>query len=96
MGAVHLVKTTFTAAQAKSVKLVYAFAQKSRIFSYRLSVKRGKAWSVLYHVRHVGVYEGRHTMTIKALFGSHRVKKGHYRLKLSADRNSKLFKFRVI
>ena len=47
----HLTKTSFTAAQAGSVKLVYKFSAPSKSFGYLLTFKRGKKWQTVKRSR---------------------------------------------
>jgi hypothetical protein len=91
-----LTKTSFTAAQAKTVKLAYKLSPKSKHFAYLLSLKKGTKWVKVRSVSKTGSFKGSHKMTVKALFGTKSVKVGRYRVKLSADANSVTRKFKVI
>jgi hypothetical protein len=90
-----LSKTNFKNSEARKVKLIYRFAPKSTSFACLLSIKKGSKWVTVRSVRHTGSFAGKHSMTVKQLFGSKPVKRGSYRLKLSANMNSKLLGFSV-
>ena len=92
----HLTKTTFTSSQARSVKLTYKFAVKSKGFSYLLSFKKGSKWRVVKSVKRKGSFTGSKSMTVKQVFAGKSVKLGSYRLKLSADTGSKVLSFKVV
>jgi hypothetical protein len=90
-----LTKKSFPNAQARKVKLTCKFSPKSKLFRYVLSIKKGKKWSVVKRVSKTSFYKVKYTATVKKLFAGKAVKRGRYRLKLSADKNSKTLKFRV-
>jgi hypothetical protein len=92
----HLTKTSFTAAQAESVKLVYAFSPASARFGYLLSLKKGANWVTVRSINKTGSFKGSYTMTVKQLFGSNALKIGQYRVKVSADANSVTRGFTVV
>ena len=92
----HLTKTSFPAAQAKTVKLVCKFSPASKRFDYLLSLKKGAKWVTVRSVNKTGSFKGSHTMTVKKLFGSKAVKIGQYRVKVSADANSVTRSFKVV
>jgi len=91
-----LSKTSFTAAQATTVKLVCKFSPASKRFDYLLSLKKGAKWVTLRSVNKTGSFKGSCTMTVKKLFGSKPVKVGQYRVKVSADVNSVTRSFKVV
>jgi len=91
-----LSKTSFTAAQAGTVKLVCKFSPASTRWGYVLSLKKGAKWMTLRSVNKTGNFKGSHTMTVKKLFGSKAVKIGQYRVKVSADANSVTRNFKVV
>lgn len=91
----HLTKTSFKSSQAAKVKLIYSFSPKSKLFAYTLSIKKGLKWKIVRSVRKLGSFNGKYTTTVKKLFGVKPVKRGQYRLKLSAAKNSKLLSFKV-
>ena len=59
-----------------------------------LSLKKGKKWAVVKSVRKTGSFKT-YTITVKKLFAGKAVKRGSYKLKLSADKNSKTLTFKV-
>ena len=89
-----LTKKSFAGAQARKVKLVIIFSPASKKFNYLLSFKKGSKWVTLRSIKKNGNFATRR-MTVKSLFGKKAVKSGRYRLKLTADANSKTLKFRV-
>ncbi|MHB8060196.1 MAG: hypothetical protein ACYDHO_05120 [Gaiellaceae bacterium] len=91
-----LSNTSFTAAQAKTVKLVYKLSPASKHFAYLLSLKKGSKWLKVRSVSKTGSFKGSYRLTVKALFGSKAVRAGQYRVKLFADANSLSLKFKVI
>ena len=60
-----------------------------------LSIKKGSKWVVVKSARKTGSFT-KYTLTVKKLFAGKPVKRGTYRLKLSADKNSKTLGFKVI
>jgi hypothetical protein len=90
-----LSKKSFSSFQAGKVKLDCRFSPKSKIFRYVLSLKKGKKWAVVKSVNKTGFYKVKYTTTVKKLFAGKVVKRGQYRLKLSADKNSKALGFKV-
>lgn len=88
-------KKIFARAHAKKVKLTIKFAPKSKKFNFLLQIKKGKKWLKVRALNRTGSFLGKKTMTVKSFFGSKGVKKGSYRLKLTADANSRLLSFRV-
>jgi hypothetical protein len=92
----HLTKASFSAAEAREVKLVYSFAPASRHFSYQLLMNTGAIWVKVRAVTHTGRFAGSNTKTLKAVFGSKPVAVGRYRLELSADVNRVRLAFKVV
>ena len=98
----HLTKTSFRAAQAGKVRLVYRFAPKSMAFSYTISLKRKGRWhlcsgSTDYH--YPKGFTGPYTVTVKKLFSGDRISAGSYRLALypsDMSKWSKMLTFRII
>ena len=88
-------KKSFPISQARKVKLTCKFSPKSKIFRYVLSIKKGKKWSVVKRVSKTSFYKAKYTITVKKLFAGKPIKRGQYRLKLSADKNSKTLSFKV-
>ncbi len=91
-----LTKTSFARAQARKTKLAVTFSPASKRFDYLLSYKKGAKWVTVRNVKKSGNFAGRRSMTVKALFGTKAIKSGRYRVKLTADANSKTSSFRVI
>ena len=89
-----LSKKSFPSSQAGKVKLSCKFAPKSKTFRWVLSIKKGKKWTVWKSVKKTGSFKT-YTLTVKKLFAGKSVKRGSYRLKLSADKNSKTLTFKV-
>ncbi len=92
----RLTKTSFTSAQAGSVKLVCKFKKKSGSFAYKLTFKKGKKWQTIKSVKKKSYRKGAYRMSVKKVFAGKAVKLGSYRLKISANGGSKLLKFKVI
>jgi alpha-tubulin suppressor-like RCC1 family protein len=90
----RLTKTSFTNAQAGSVKLVCKFKKKSGTFSYALKLKKGKKWQAVKSARK-SYKKGAYTTTVKKVFAGKAVKLGSYRLKISANGASKTLSFTV-
>jgi hypothetical protein len=89
-----LSKKSFPSSQAGKVKLSCKFAPKSKTFRWVLSIKKGKKWTVWKSVKKTGSFKT-YTLTVKKLFAGKSIKRGSYRLKLSADKNSKTLTFKV-
>jgi len=92
----HLSKKSFTAAEARKVKLAYSFAPASKRFSYQLSRLTGTKWLKLRVVARKGRFSGSHTKTVKSVFGSKPLTAARYRLELSADANHVRLAFKVV
>ena len=92
----RLTKTSFAGSKAGSVKLTYKFSKPSKRFSYLLTFKQGKKWKTIKSVKKKGNFKGSKTTTVKKLFAGKTVKVGSYRLKLSADKGSKLLGFKIV
>jgi len=80
-------KSSFTAAQAMTVKLVCKFSPASKRVVFALSMKKNAKWVKVRSVAKKGSIKI-YTTTVKKLFGSKAVKAGQYRIKISADVNS--------
>jgi hypothetical protein len=89
-----LSKKSFSSSEAREVKLTCTFSPKSKLFAYVLSLKKGAKWAVVKSARKTGSFT-KYTRTVKQLFAGKPVKRGTYRLKLSADKNSKTLSFKV-
>ena len=90
-----LSKKTFTASQAKNVKLTVKFGPKSKVFKWVVSLKLGSKWKAVKNVAKHGSFSTK-TMTVKQLFGGKKMVAGVYQLRLSADKNAKTLKFRIV
>ncbi|MGA9762156.1 MAG: Calx-beta domain-containing protein [Gaiellaceae bacterium] len=90
----RLAKKTFTAVQAKKVKLTVKFSPRSKVLKWAITLKHGKKWLAVKSARKTSPAKTC-TMTMKQLFSGKKMKKGVYRLKLSADRNSKTLVFTI-
>jgi len=66
----HLSKKSLSAAEARSVKLVYRFKPTSKRFTYQLFRQSGSKWVKLRAVARKGRFTGSHTKTLKSIFGS--------------------------
>ncbi len=89
-----LSKRVFAAALARKVKLTVRFSPPSERFNYLLQVKKGKKWAKVKALNKRGSFSAR-TMTVRSIFAGKSVRAGAYRLKLSADANSRTVSFRV-
>ena len=92
----RLTKTSFTSAQASSVKLVCKFTAASKSFGYAITIKSGKKWKTVKKVSSSGNFKGSYTKTVKQLFAGKSVKLGSYKLKLTVDSGTKTLRFTVI
>ncbi len=86
--------TALGLAQAKRVKLTVKFSPKSKLFKWKITLKHGKKWKAVKSATKRGSF-AKKTMTVKKLFSGKKMKKGSYKLRLSADRNSKTLKFKI-
>jgi hypothetical protein len=59
-----------------------------------LSIKKRAKWALVKTVRKTGSFKT-YKVTVKKLFAGKRVKRGSYRLRLSADKNAKTLTFRI-
>jgi hypothetical protein len=92
----RVTKTSLGSSEAGLVRVAYSLYPESRLFAYVLSFRSGSTWTIVRTVRKTGSFAGPYTLTIKQLFGSKPISSGSYRLELSADKNSKTLRFRVI
>lgn len=95
ISAAQLTVKSFKRSQAAKVKISYKISPKSKHLTFLLSMKKGAKWVTVRSFKKVGSFKGTYTITIKKLFGSKPIKAGRYRLKLSADKNSKVLSFRI-
>jgi subtilisin family serine protease len=89
-----LTMKSFTAALAKKAKLTVTFSPKSKLFKWAIKLKRGKKWVAVKAATKHGSF-AKKTMTVKQLFSGKKMLKGSYKLKLSADKNSKALSFKI-
>jgi len=94
LASARLTKKSFGSSLAGKVKLICTFSPRSTSFARVLSVKKGTKWIVVKRARGIGSFKT-YTRTVKELFGPKRVKSGLYQLKLSANVNGKVLRFRV-
>jgi hypothetical protein len=87
-------KSSFTTAQATTVKLVCKFSPASKRAVFLLSTKTNAKWVKVRSVTKKGSIKT-YTTTVKKLFGSKAVTAGQYRTTISADANSLTRKFTV-
>ncbi|MGA9762155.1 MAG: FG-GAP-like repeat-containing protein [Gaiellaceae bacterium] len=85
---------SFSASKAGKVKLTVKFSPRSKVLKWAVSLKHGKKWLAVKSARKTSPAKTC-TMTMKQLFSGKKIKAGVYRLKLSADRNSKTLSFTV-
>lgn len=71
-----LSKKSFTAPQAKTVKLTYKLSPTSKRLGLQLSLKKGAKWANVRSVKKTGSFKGSYKTTVKKLFGSKAVKAG--------------------
>ncbi len=90
----RLSRKSFKRSRAAKVKLTCAFNPKSRLFDYALSIKRGARWAAVTSGRKTGSF-ATCTLTVKQLFARKPVKRGVYRLRLSAEASSRTLGFAV-
>lgn len=92
----RLTKSRLALAEAGLVRLLYSFHPRSEVFNYALSVRSDSGrWRLVRNQKKKGSFAGKHALTVKRLFGPKPVLRGSYRLKLSADENSKTLRFTV-
>jgi hypothetical protein len=89
-----LTRKSFTRSQARKVKLSVRFSPASAKFVYLLTFKKDGKWLKVKSVKRAGNFS-KWKITVKSLFGRKAVKLGRYRVKLTADANSKQLTFRV-
>jgi hypothetical protein len=87
-------KTTFTATEAKTTKLVCKFSPASKRVVFLLQMKKSSNWAKVRSTTKKGSIKT-NTTTVNKLFGPNAVKVGQYRVKVSADANSLTRKFTV-
>ncbi len=91
----HLTQTSFTAAEASQVKLVYTFSARSHRFGYVLARRSASKWVQVRSVSKRGRFRGAHSMRVGRLFGTTPISEGRYRVTVSADANKVPLRFTV-
>jgi len=89
-----LSKKIFRRSLAAKVRLTCSFNPRSKLLDFALSIKRRARWSAVSSGRKTGLFAS-YTLTAKQLFGRRPVRRGSYRLRLSAEANSRTLGFRV-
>lgn len=92
---VTISKASFTAAGAKTVKVTYSFPAADKSLKFVLSIKKGSAWTGVRSFKKKGS-AGAKKLTVKQVFGSKAIKKGSYRLAVSAGSHKASVSFRVV
>lgn len=91
----RLTKKIFKRNRARKVKLTVRFSPPSAKFDYRLSLMKNGKWRKVTSSKRTGAFVGVHKMMVKSLFRGDPVKRGRYRLRLTAAANSKSLRFTV-
>ncbi|MGD0166035.1 MAG: hypothetical protein ABSC51_01930 [Gaiellaceae bacterium] len=91
----YLTSRRFIAVQASETKLFFTFSRTSKKFALLLERRQGSKWRMVRRVARKGRFRGVHSMTVIKLFGARALKIGSYRLRLSADANSRTLLFRI-
>ena len=97
----YLTKKSFTVAEAKSIKLTYAFSKPSKSFAYRLFLKQGSKLTPLNSAKTVKKTKrlylvGVKTASLKRLFGRKAFALGSYQLKISSAYSTRKLNFKII
>ncbi|HEY5473190.1 MAG TPA: hypothetical protein VIK32_08365 [Candidatus Limnocylindrales bacterium] len=97
----YLTKKSFTVAEARSIKLTYAFSKPSKSFAYQLALKQGTKLQVLKKAKTVKKTKklyliGVRTASLKSLFGSKAIVVGSYQLKISSAYSTRKLNFKVV
>ncbi|MGD0273197.1 MAG: hypothetical protein ABSB96_05680 [Gaiellaceae bacterium] len=92
----HLTRTSFTASQAGSVKLVCMFWKTNTSYAYKLSVKKGSKWQTVQSVKVKKTFKGRLSMTVKQLFAGKPIRLGSYQVTISGNYDVKTRGFKII
>ena len=91
----HLTKTTFTAAQAARVKLVYKVTRTSTRVTCVLSRRKGTTWLKLRSVSKRVPARSTRSLTVEQLFGDKAIAAALYRVKVSTRANGVTLRFTV-
>jgi hypothetical protein len=97
----YLTKKSFTIAEAKSIKLTYAFSKPSKSFAYKLALKQGAKLQVVHSAKKVektkSLYlTGVRTASLKSLFGGKAIALGSYHLTISSAYSTRRLNFTVV
>ena len=97
----YLTKKSFTVAEAKSIKLTYAFSKPSKSFTYRLSHKQGSKLTLLNGAKTVKATKrlylvGVKTASLKRIFGGKAFAVGSYQLKISSAYSTRKLNFMIV
>jgi hypothetical protein len=97
----RLTKKSFTIAEARSIRLIYAFSKPSKSFAYRLLFKQDSKWRAVSSAKTTKkvrklYFVGQRTAALKSLFGKKSVKLGSYRLLISSAYSTRQLKFTVV
>ena len=97
----YLTKKSFTVAEAKSIKLTYAFSKPSKSFAYRLSNKQGSKLTLLNSAKTVKTTKrlylvGVKTASLKRLFGGKALTVGSYQLRISSAYSTRKLNFKIV
>jgi hypothetical protein len=97
----YLTKKSFTVAEAKSIRLTYAFSKPSKTFAYRLFLKQGSKLKPLNSAKTVKKTKrlylvGVKTASLKRLFGRKAFALGSYQLKISSAYSTRKLNFKII
>jgi hypothetical protein len=96
-----LTKKSFTVAQARSIKLTYAFSKPSKSFAYQLALKQGSKLQVLHKAKTVKKTKrlyliGVKTASLTSLFGGKAIVVGSYQLKISSAYSTRKLNFKIV
>lgn len=100
----HLTKKVFRASQARQAKLVYRFVTTNYFFGWDLwrfdgaTFAHKAGWNLIHsHSLNPskGGFRGRHTITVKKLFGGVQIKPARYKLIILGDIGRVVLRFRV-
>lgn len=92
---IKLTKKSFSVRRSGKTQVSYRFAPPSQTFAYVLYKKQGSKWKVVRHLKRRGLYLGTYKKTVKQFFGSGACRPGYYKLRISADKNSRSVTFHI-
>lgn len=97
----YLTKKSFTVAEARSIKLTYAFSKPSKSFAYRLFLKQGSTLKQLRSAKTLKKAKrlylvGVKTASLKSLFGAKAIVVANYQLKISSAYSTRKLNFKVV